>query len=373
MRNAPPTFLALPAPGDDTQARFVGNLRRLALNALMSRAELGPVRATLAGVHAAAPDRLLAAIGRVDVLTPLLIMHRGGDALAQLRAAVPTLLAALADAFPHDVAWEHPVARVVAGDRVLDCDPPAARLVAGGGAWRLDGATPRERRPFHPLPPSPVHLSELDTNPLAMTEAHPDKLGNALDLGGRAVSEWVERLGHAFAIVQAALPDWFAELPATLERIVPVGWHDERHESASYAEAPGLAYLTLHPNPLTLAEAIVHETQHGKLNTVLYFDPLLDNAATEWARSEVRPDLRPLGGVLLAVHAFVPVAAMHAALAAIDHPLARDPGFERRRRDVIGQNARGLDTLTRLGKPTPLGARLLDGLAALHAFTASAS
>ena len=40
---------------------------------------------------------------------------------------------------------------------------------------------------------------------------------------------------------------------------VPVGWDEQRHLSASYQEAIGTVYLSLHPNPLTLAEALIHE------------------------------------------------------------------------------------------------------------------
>ena len=65
------------------------------------------------------------------------------------------------------------------------------------------------------------------------------------------------------------------------------------------SEAPNTVFLTLHPNRMTLAEAIVHEVQHGKLNTGLLLDPMLLNGRTFWTDSPVRPDLRPLVGVLL--------------------------------------------------------------------------
>ena len=118
-----------------------------------------------------------------------------------------------------------------------------------------------------------------------------------IDLGGRSPAQWVEALGAALSLVEQALPGWMAELPVSLRRIIPVGWEPERHLSASYREAPGLCYLTLHPDPLTLAEAIVHETQHGKLGVLLHLDPVLHNGRTTWTQSPVRPDLRPLMGV----------------------------------------------------------------------------
>jgi HEXXH motif-containing protein len=137
--------------------------------------------------------------------------------------------------------------------------------------------------------------------------------------------------------------------------------------SASYREAPGLCYVTLHPDLVTMAEALIHETQHGKLNALSFFDPVLENGYSEWSESPVRPDLRPLMGVLLAVHAFVPVAAFHQRLAEIDHPLSRSVETRRRRAAVLDSNARGLETLRDKAKPTSLGARILSELSALQA------
>jgi HEXXH motif-containing protein len=136
--------------------------------------------------------------------------------------------------------------------------------------------------------------------------------------------------------------------------------------SASYREAPGLIYLSLHPSPLTMAEALIHETQHGKLNTLRWFDAVLLNGDSTWTPSPVRPDLRPLFGVLMAVHAFVPVAAFHTKLCELEHPISKSPPFEARAAQVLEGNAHGLATLRRLAEPTKLGRRVLDALEQLH-------
>ncbi len=156
-------------------------------------------------------------------------------------------------------------------------------------------------------------------------------------------------------------------MSVSLQRLVPVGYHAERHFSASYREAPGVVYLTLHPSLLTLAEAIVHETQHGKLNVLRWFDAVLMNGDNTWSKSPVRPDLRPLWGVLLAVHAFVPVAALHLVLAEQNHPLSHGEPFARRRAEVLAANEHGLSTLRELALPTEVGKRVLGGLEELHA------
>jgi HEXXH motif-containing protein len=193
-------------------------------------------------------------------------------------------------------------------------------------------------------------------------EEHPGKQGNATDLAERSVDEWCAALNQALALIEVGLPALYAELTHTLRRVVPVGYHPERHLSASYTEAPGLIYMTLHPDPLTLAEAIVHETQHGKLNALLWHDAVLINGRTEWTTSPVRDDLRPLMGVLLAVHAFVPVARLHRGLAEAGHPIAAMEPFQMRREAVLASNADGLRTLYRLGQWTEQGARLRNAL-----------
>ena len=316
MRPLPHAFLTLPrAPGAELSP-IIRKVRLLALRALLTRCDV-ITREELAEQSRRAPDATLAAVGRADVICVLLSVESGAAPVSLLPSAVAAL-----------------------------------RGPAPGGV------------PLHPRVPG-LHLSLTDTNPLAMDEAHPEKSGNAVDLSGRPVEEWRAALAAALELVEAGLPEWFAELPLALQRIVPVGFHAERHLSASYREAPGLAYLSLHPDPLTLAEAIVHETQHGKLNALSWLDPVLENGHTEWSPSPVRPDLRPLMGVLLAAHAFVPVAALHARLADLGHPAML--GKEARRAEVLRSNAAALEAVRAKGKTTALGQRLVTELEALHA------
>lgn len=246
--------------------------------------------------------------------------------------------------------------------------------LAGGQKW-----SPGEESPpgvsvlqtYHRLHPElpRLHLALLDANPLSMDEAHPDKSGNAIDLGDRPLSSWLSGLGEALELIRVGLPEWWRELPQALERLLPVGFESERHLSASYQEAPNMAYLSLHPDPLTMAEAIIHETQHGRLNTLMWLDAVLKNGRSAWTSSPVRPDLRPLSGVLLAAHAFVPVSALHARLAAAGHPIAQTAPFEARRSAVWESNSRAMATLSELAEPTAAGTRLLRDLSALHKAT----
>jgi len=393
----PYALLSLPEPSDHTFDGIFAKVQRLALKQLLTQPSSGlspalaralpPLQWALTrhGKHASAA--LVAAAASPDVLAPLLALSSGAHAAEDcLLRAVPVLLAHLGT-LQEIVTWPLPLDTLVDAERerALRFTPPARGLRIGpdgvvidtaDGALRLDSSD----AVIHALPSVSImeaftrlhaelpalRLATIDTNPLAMLEAHPEKLGNAIDLGGRDLETWRAALREALEMVRLSIPSWWAELPRALERLVPVGWDDQRHFSASYREAPRVAYLTLHPDPLTLAEAIVHETQHGKLNLLTWLDPVLENAYTEWTSSPVRPDLRPVMGVLLAVHAFIPVAALHHGLDAADHPSAKTPQFARRRSEVLSGNARGLAILREKAKPTAAGARLLAELERLH-------
>jgi len=393
----PTGFLALPRQRERTLEALEKKLDLLVLQTLLvlpaERAgdhalALGRVQAFLEAVaRSSARGALRAALARVEVRAPVLGLRSGALAAEPaLGAAIPALLSALAAELGpgqrvEDVVWDAPVARLFdfARERVLELDPPARGVYFDGACLhvkREDGVSfaladaPAGEPVFHRVPGLPrAALAQRDGNPLAMHEEHPDKSGNRLDLGGRSAAEWCSALADAVALIELALPALAAEIGKSLQRIVPVGFEPERHLSASYREAPGLVYLTLHPSALTLAEAIIHETQHGKLNVLRWFDPVLTNADSTWTKSPVRPDLRPLAGVLLAVHAFVPVAAFHLRLEELGHPLASTPAFAERRAQVIAGNSAGLSTLLELGQATPIGKQVMDALAELHALS----
>jgi HEXXH motif-containing protein len=224
---------------------------------------------------------------------------------------------------------------------------------------------PEIQKPFKSILTG-IQLSSFDSNPLSMNEAHPDKQGNAVDWGGREIEEWMGSITMAGKIIATSIPEWWKELPLSLQRIIPVGFDDRRHLSASYKEAIGLAYVSLHPDPMIMAEAIIHETQHNKLNALFYLDPILSNGFSEWTASPVRPDLRPLNGVLLAAHAFIPVAAMYLRLAKMNHPLSEKPSFSHRWKQIMENNAKAMETLLGKAMPSKVGATLLKDLDILH-------
>ena len=204
-------------------------------------------------------------------------------------------------------------------------------------------------------------LCRADDSPLAMHEAHPDKHGNRTSLGGRALSEWAESLRGALEVIGAGLPTVHAEIELALHQIVPVGYETSRHLSASFQENLGTAYMTLHPQRMTMVEAIMHEFSHNKLNALFEIDLVLHNAFEPLFASPVRPDPRPLHGVLLAVHAFMAIESLYCSLREQGHPASDGMGFDRRLQTISARNREGLETLEH-AEPTAAGGSLLSEL-----------
>jgi HEXXH motif-containing protein len=218
---------------------------------------------------------------------------------------------------------------------------------------------------YHPLG-TVTYFATADQNPIAAFETHPNKSGNPVDLGDRPADEWIAVLDEAFGLVEAFLPQTFAEMRLMLREVVPVGYDDTRHLSASYREAIGTIYLTLHPNRMTMTEAVLHEFQHNKFNVAADSADFLSNAFHPLYKSPIRPDPRPLWGILLAVHAFLPVAELYRRMRDAGHPLAADPGFEQRMSELDLKNHEGMEMLRAHARWTPPGLALFADLEALE-------
>lgn len=217
----------------------------------------------------------------------------------------------------------------------------------------------RVNRPYHRVDEN-ITLALADNNPLAMTEAHPNKSGNAIDLGHWAPEAWTTALADALSLIEHCLPELRREIDLSIHQFVPVGWDEERHLSASYQEAIGTIYISLHPSPMTMVEAVIHEFSHNKLNALFELDEVLENAFSPLYSSPVRPDPRPLHGVLLAVHAFLPVARLYERLIDLGDPRAKNASFLRRFEQIRQMNREGAATLLANARPTPAGEGLID-------------
>lgn len=359
-----PRDLTLPASSATTRAILSAALKRLLRDLRALRVALGPIGSVLERALRSEPGAVFTALRRPSVGTTIRVLREAPDeALARrLRATLAAELMVAGVSLPPMTLERIPDVVCLGGRRVL----PGGDVSIEGrrfGAVEL-GAPSTEVGPFHAIRGSIV-LSTVDDNPLAMNEAHPDKRGNAVDLGDASATAWVDALRDALDRVARYLPVIREEADLALAQIVPVGTDDEKHLSASYREALGTIYLSLHPDPMTMTEAVIHELSHTKLNALLETGPLLENAFSPLFTSPVRPDPRPLHGVLLAVHAFLPVEALYARMADAEDPLAGTPAFARRRAQVIAKNRAGADVLLANARPTTLGAGLLDEMKSL--------
>ncbi|TMA35211.1 MAG: hypothetical protein E6J79_15420, partial [Deltaproteobacteria bacterium] len=92
----------------------------------------------------------------------------------------------------------------------------------------------------------------------------------------------------------------------------------------------------------------------------------LSNAFHPLYPSPIRPDPRPLWGILLAVHAFLPVAELYRRMRDAGHPFTAHPGFEQRMADLDLKNHEGMEMLRAHARFTPPGVALFADLEALE-------
>lgn len=387
--------LTIPEPGSTTAARVLSAaLRRLLrdLGVLLRPSIPGStgerrLRAELSRLVRAAkkstPGALASVLRRPDVGVWIRCLRPGASAVVDpavgLRRLAWSLGRGLASVggFPRGLTLtiEAPLPRrlsSLAAAEVFEL-PPGCRgielsaegrriLAAPAGAGLACEPAPwseiEDRTYFHRITGA-LLLATVDDNPLAEVEAHPDKQGNALSLGGEPASVWTSTLAGALELIGEHLPDLRREIDLVVHQFIPVGYDRERHLSASYRESIGTVYLSLHPQPMTMVEAVIHEFSHNKLNALFEVDAVVDNAFTSLHDSPVRPDMRPLHGVLFAVHAFLPVARLYERmLVAGDDRLGA--GGEARLGEIIAGNHRGATVVLDNAEPTALGAGLVD-------------
>ena len=383
-----PHDLTIPEPGSTTARSVLSRAMSKLLRELSAAPRLAPPGAreeatALATLSRAAlqasPGPLVSALRR-PTAGGLLRCLRGAlpdreSVFVELTAQLAFELA-LAGALPEPVRLRRAPGRLLSipaglaigiapGVTGLVLDNDSVTVERGGAVTRVDLAAPAStpgvnvERPYH-LISGDIALALADNSPLALTEAHPDKTGNAVDLGGHPAAEWVTALTAALARIERHLPELRAEMNLFIAQIVPVGWDAEKHLSASYQEIIGTIYMTLHPGQMTLSEALLHEFSHNKLNALFELDEVLENAWSPLYASPVRPDPRPLHGVLLAVHAFLPVARLYERMLEAGDPEAQSAGFERRFAAIRKINREGAEMVLEKGKPTAVGMGLFD-------------
>jgi len=126
-----------------------------------------------------------------------------------------------------------------------------------------------------------------------------------------ALQKEVRLFFRALAALRRFLCDCCDWLTSLTQVVVPLRGLKGRWESGSSTDLPGLIWLHLHGG-LQILEGLVHETAHHYLFLSEAAGPLVDPSHTETYTSPLRPDPRPLRGILLAYHALAYICAFYA-------------------------------------------------------------
>lgn len=173
-------------------------------------------------------------------------------------------------------------------------------------------------------------------------------------------SDLDHRVSTAFAFLLATWPEAVADVLAGCRALVALEAPDGHIYSASSPHTPGVVQLTFHSEegPAMLAETLVHECAHVKLDGLWHIEPLLIDDGEPRFHHPWRPDPRPLRGVLLGAHAFLNVAILYRN--ADEHDPT--PVFAREYETRLAEVREALGTLARHAAFTELGATVFAAL-----------
>jgi HEXXH motif-containing protein len=401
---AEPPLAAVPLHGSSELDRFLDAfvvqwiLRVLALGPKLEAAGLDPPRVRLVGALANLLVTMSPAEARARLLDPVLAACLGrlrkaagaGDVAASAREvdALPVLLIRDLDTLAPDGAPLGPVEL-----------PNDARVVPVGLRWRIAAAGARLaaaicrtdegvvvtgadgailcRIPATALQPG-ADGAGIDVASAAVAiaprtfildgrvEVLPDKA--CPELSARVPEERRCRLGTgvverelraALDLIREVWPESLADVSALFGGLFPIRMPAGGWCSASTSALPFVLQLTIRRAawPFLLADSILHETAHTKLDMAMMLTPLILNDDRRIYRHPWRPDLRPLAGVLLGAHAFLSVLKLYeGALRLRPADAAARRQYERRR----GEVGTALATLEQAASFTPAGAELFQ-------------
>lgn len=123
-------------------------------------------------------------------------------------------------------------------------------------------------------------------------------------------------------------------------------------------------------NPeLSVLEGLIHEWSHNKANLARNLSPLVSNGKEEAYYSSYRPDPRPIEGIFLGVHAFVPTVRVF--LRAFESGVIETDVRVAKVFSMHLKNESALDVLAKYLRPTEEGTRYLDEIRKEHAHNAA--
>jgi HEXXH motif-containing protein len=177
-----------------------------------------------------------------------------------------------------------------------------------------------------------------------------------------------EQIKDAFALMDQGDPELAAEIRAlVLEIILAAGTEDSKAMTFDGASAFMLwGGIMINANrrdgAVGMVQMLAHESAHDLLFGFCATEPLVENAPDELFPSPLRTDPRPMEGIY---HATFVTARMHRSVKRlIESGILSAALLEKARRD-LAENARlfakGIETVRRHGKLSPLGEAVMQG------------
>ncbi len=183
-------------------------------------------------------------------------------------------------------------------------------------------------------------------------------------LDAQTRSQWEDSLEKAWGLIGIASPALAQEIPLGVRVFVPVVSSSvQLHLSGTFHEAPGLVAFSWSPDLFTMAEAVVHEYHHQKLNALMSIDPLIvGHAGVAVYYSPWRDDPRPLTGILHATYTFMAIYDFCQQVLDVDDAGVNPERIRERMYEVSGKIGIGLASLHEHAQLTPLGSALIGAL-----------
>jgi hypothetical protein len=146
-------------------------------------------------------------------------------------------------------------------------------------------------------------------------------------LSGGAVFPCYRTLQKSVQVLEQTSPEMLTEAVALSPVLIPIRTDSpEVSHSAGLQSVRGGIWLSFPPNPLVVAETIIHEASHVLFHLIEDADPTVEEPDAKRFTVPWRTDQRPLRAVLMGYHAWVRIFGF---LAKVSEPTRQQPAQER--------------------------------------------
>ncbi len=184
------------------------------------------------------------------------------------------------------------------------------------------------------------------------------------DTNSAQVDDWLRSLHDACDLISTCQPALYNEITRYVRVLMPIVPPDPLTSvSSTSAAAHGLLWLSLNSNTMTIAETLVHEFHHQKLNTLMLFDPVITGPTKQPIfYSPWRNDARPLFGILHGAFAFGGVLEFYNRVSQCEIATSTADKISERLHLLRSQVLQALDTLGREANFSTLGRSLYEAM-----------